>query len=196
MKLKATEKTLKRLLSYRFNHHPLGANEGDSITHQEYFFKYYCALLSVLCFFLNPNNNFITIFVFLLSSLRLARRGGYEYNCQHLLLVIIKYISFSICHHTLKILNFFWFLFKRHSMKMSVIHSYLHLLVRSYVHSHSNLIPLILRSSNFLKAVKKEILPHCNHYSASMTINSMLIWIKFENIRENCIFVILISWDF
>ena len=79
---------------------------------------------------------------------------------------------------------------------MSVIHSYLHKLVRSYVHSHSNLIPLILRSSNFLKAVKKVILPHCNHYSASMTINSMLIWIKFENIRENCIFVILIIWDF
>ena len=103
MKLKATEKTLKRLLSYRFNYYPLGANEGDSITHQEYFFKYYCALLSVLCFFLNPNNNFIEIFVFLLSSLRLARRGGYEYNSQHLLLLIIEYISFSICHHTLKI---------------------------------------------------------------------------------------------
>ena len=95
-----------------------------------------------------------------------------------------------------KKLDFFWFVFKRHSMKMSVIDSYLHLLVRSYVHSHSNLIPLILRSSNFLKAVKKEILPHCNHYSASMTIDSMLIWIKFENFRENCIFVILISWDF
>ena len=69
--------------------------------------------------------------------------------------VTIKYISFSICHHTLKILNFFWFLFKLHSMKMSVIHSYLHLLVRSYVHSHSNLIPLILRSSNFFQSCKK-----------------------------------------
>ena len=142
---------------------------------RNFFLNILCIIVSVVFFFLNPYNNFIVIFVFLLSSSRLARRGGYEYNCQHLLLVIIKYISFSICHHTLKILNFFWFLFERHSMKMSVIHSYLHLLVRSYLHSHSNLIPLILRSSNFLKAVKKEILPHCNHYSASMTINSMLI---------------------
>ena len=112
----------------------------------------------MLCFFLNPHNNFIVIFVFLLSSSRLARRGGCENNSQHLLLVIIKLISFYIFHSTLKKIDFLLVSsqtsFYDHEDECD--YSYLHLSIRNYIHSRSNLIPLILRSSDVVKAVKRK----------------------------------------